>query len=274
MLGIAIVALMGFLFFWQGFSDAELALAEMDRQRHPSSPWRTQWRRWLATATRHWPGYGPAVRHELTQLGREPAQYAMQAILAGGLLALVFGMDFSVVLAPLGLLIGVGGVRWLLHQQYQGWLTQVTAQMGDVVILLKARLQAGETVRQAMRGVTPQVPNPTRVEWTRMIDRLNAGLPLSEVLGRLMDRVPDRDVAAVLQQLAVYDRESVPPDPFGSLSGHLSRMKLLKRDYLVRRSTQSITAYTGLAFFLAMISVLAPVLYGMWTTTLGTGGFL
>lgn len=274
MVWIAIVCLMAFLFLWQGFSEAELAMAEIDQQKRPPERWSTVLKRWVGAASQHWPGYGPTVRHELTQLGRDPAQYALQAIIAGALLGGVFGLDFSIPLAPLGVFLGVGGARFLLHQQYQGWLTQVTAQMGDVVILLKARLQAGETVRQAMRGVTPQVPNPTLVEWKRLIDGLNAGLPLGEVLARFMARVADRDVAAVLQQLAVYDRESVPPDPFGTLTGHLSRMKLLKRDYLVRRSTQSITAYTGLAFFLAMISVLAPLLYGMWTTTLGSGGFL
>jgi len=271
---VAIACLMVFLFLWQGFSETELAMAEIDQQKRTSEPWSALLKRWMETASQHWPGYGPVVRHELAQLGRNPAQYALQAIIAGVLLGGVFGLDFSVVLAPVGVFLGVGGARFLLHQQYQGWLTQVTAQMGDVVILLKARLQAGETVRQAMRGVTPQVPDPTAVEWKRLIDGLNAGLPLGEVLSRFMARVADRDVAAVLQQLAVYDRESVPPDPFGTLAGHLSRMKLLKRDYLVRRSTQSITAYTGLAFFLAMISVLAPLLYGMWTTTLGSGGYL
>lgn len=266
---IGVVAAMLFVFLWQGYSEADLAMAEVDRRQNPPDPWRVRWRRAIGRVGQHWPGYGPAVRHELAQLGRDPVQYFVQAAAAGGLLAVMFGMDFAPILAPLGLVIGIGGVRLVLRQQYQGWLTQVTAQMGDVVILLKARLQAGETVRQALRGVSPQVPNPTLVEWTRMIDRLNAGLPLSEALGYFMERVPDRDVAAVLQQVAVYDRESVPPDPFGTLAAHLSRMKLLKRDYLIRRSTNAITGYTGLAFVLAMVSVLAPVMFGMWSSTLG-----
>ena len=89
-----------------------------------------------------------------------------------------------------------------------------------------------------------------------------------------MARVTDHDAAAVLQQLVVYDRESVSPRSVWHLDRAFKPVKLLKRDYLVRRSTQSITAYTGLAFFLAMISVLAPLLYGMGTTTLESDGFL
>ena len=265
---LGLVSVTVFMFLWQGFSDAGLAMADVARRGHPPKPWRIRIRYVLTGIGQHWPGYSENVRQELAQLGRDPTQYALQAALAAALLALTLGLDWSGWLAPIGLVLGIVGVRFVLHRQYQGWLTQVTGQMGDVAVLLKARLQAGETVPQAVRGVTPQVPNPTRVEWTRMVDGLNARLPLTQVVADFLARVPDRDVAAVLQQLIIYDRESVPPDPFGTLTDHLGRMKDLKREYLVQRSTQSIGLYTGLAFLLATVSVLVPVLYGLWVSTL------
>jgi pilus assembly protein TadC len=142
--------------------------------------------------------------------------------------------------------------------------------MSDVVVLVKARLQAGETVRQAVRHVAPQLPQPVRTEWQRLVDRLDAGYAFSEAIAALVDQVPDRDVAAVLHQLHVYDRDSVPPDPFGTLAAHLSRMKLVKRDYVVRRATSAITVYTGVAFFVAMVSMLGPTLYGLWVNSVGS----
>ena len=155
----------------------------------------------------------------------------------------------------------------MLHQQYATWVTRVTAQMSDVVVLLKARLQAGETVPQAVRHVGTQLTPPVQTQWQRLVQHLDAGVPFSEAIGAFMDQVPERDVAAVMQQLVVYDRESVPAEPFGTLAAHLSRMKLLKRDYLVKRASGMITVYTGVAFLVAVVSVLGPTLYGLWVST-------
>lgn len=268
MLWVLGLSLMAFVFLWQGYSEVELVSADIDRRRSPPPPWRDRIASWVRTAERQWPGYGPQVRQELAQVGLGPARYLMQMGLVGGLAGIALGWDLNWWVAPMGFVVGSAGVRWALHFRYREWLTQVTAQMGDVVILLKARLQAGETVRQAVRRILPQLSAPARTEWARLVGQLDAGLSLQEALAGFMEQVPDRDVAAVMQQLAVYDRESVPPDPFGNLAAHLSRMKLLKRDYLVKRSTNTITMYTGLAFFMAMIGVLAPALYSLWVTAL------
>ncbi|MDA8192735.1 MAG: type II secretion system F family protein [Thermaerobacter sp.] len=266
---ILMLSAMIFTFLWAGYSDAELVWGDIQRRRAPPAPWRERMARWVRTGVRDWPGFGPAVRRELARVHGTMPRYVTQVAVTGVIVALVLGWDLSWWLAPAGFLLGAAGVRLVLHQQYTTWIARVTASMSDVVVLLKARLQAGETVRQAIRQVLPQLTDPVRAEWQQLVDDLNAGIALPEALGALMDRVPDRDVMAVLQQLTVYDRESVPADPFGNLAGHLSRMKLLKREYLVRRSSSAITVYTGLAFLVALVSVLAPTLYGLWVNSVG-----
>jgi Flp pilus assembly protein TadB len=267
---IAVVSVMVFVFLWTGYSPAELVRQDLERRRAPPVPWRERAAGWVQQAPQTLPGFGPAARRELAQIGLSPGRYGLQMALVGGLVALVLGWDVTPWLAPLGFALGAAGVRYALRWQYESWVAQVTAQMSDVVVLVKARLQAGETVRQAVRHVAPQLPQPVRTEWQRLVDRLDAGYAFSEAIAALVDQVPDRDVAAVLHQLHVYDRDSVPPDPFGTLAAHLSRMKLVKRDYVVRRATSAITVYTGVAFFVAMVSMLGPTLYGLWVNSVGS----
>ncbi len=258
---------MVFTFLWAGYSEAELVMTDIERRRAPPAPWRDRWANWVKATSRSWPGYNAQVRRELAQVGGSPGRYALQMGIVGALVAVVLGWDLSWWLAPLGFLAGAGIIRAVLHQQYATWVTRVTAQMSDVVVLLKARLQAGETVPQAVRHVTAQLTPPVQIEWQRLVQQLDAGLPLVDAIALFMDQVPERDVAAVMQQIVVYDRESVPADPFGTLAAHLSRMKLLKRDYLVKRASGMITVYTGVAFLVAVVSVLGPTLYGLWVST-------
>lgn len=266
---LGMVSAMLCAFLWAGYSEAELVLRDVERRRAAVVPRRQRLMGWVRDAPTRLPGFGPDVQRELTRIGWSLTRYVELMVVVGGMLALVFGWDLTFWLAPWGFVIGAGVIRYWVHVQYTTWLTQVVAQMGDVIVLLKARLQAGETVRQAVRHVLPQLPMPVRQDWEHLVEWLDAGIPFGEAIGTLIDQIPDRDVATVLQQLAVYDRDSVPDDPFGTLAAHLSRMKLVKRDYLIRRSTQSITIYTGLAFLTAMVSVAAPVLYSLWINTVG-----
>lgn len=269
---LAALAWASFTYFL-GVSPGEAAVQSARDRVHPALPWRERGRRWMDQTRSRWPGYGPQVQHELDALGIVPARYLQELAFFGGLGALIIGVDVSWWLLPVGLIVGAAGTRFYLQWRYQHWLQRCVGQVGDLVTLLKARMQAGDTVVKAMAGVTPQLMAPLAQSWQRGLDALQSGQSLFDVMTGMKQRLPDRDITAVLNQLVIYDRDSVPQDPFGTLSGHLARMKLLKRDYLIRQATGSLSLFEGAAFMGALLSVGVPLVYLFWTHTL-SGGIL
>ncbi|MCL8208619.1 MAG: type II secretion system F family protein [Actinomycetia bacterium] len=255
----------GLAAYWAvAVSPAAALRQELEARWTPPRPWRA---RLLAALARRG-GLLAALRHELAATDTDPRAFALRTAGFAAAGTLLMGLDGGPAFAPVGALLGAGVARLWLARRYRGWLAEVVGALGDLVLLLKARLQAGDTVEQAVEAVTPHLTGALRVEWERLVARRQSGLPLREALWAFADRVYDRDAAAVIAQLAHYDREAVPAEPFGTLAGHLTRIQLLRRDYLVRRATSTITVYAGLALFAAMVSALGPALYVLWVQSI------
>lgn len=209
------------------------------------------------------------VRAQMEATGLSTARYLQRGLVYGLFGVMLLGFDAGTAVAPLGIVLGLAFSRLLLWRRYCGWLAEVVGNTADLVTFLKVRLQAGDTVEQAVHAVTSQLRGALLVEWKRMLAERESGADLREALLHLGDRVYDRDFGAVMGQLAVYDRESVPEEPFQNLAGHLARIGQLRREYLVRRSTSSISVLTGIAVFSAVLTVVAPTLYLLWMQTVG-----
>jgi Flp pilus assembly protein TadB len=204
------------------------------------------------------------IRRELALTGTPPRQYLLKSLVMGAGGALLFGLAFQPVVAVPGFLLGVGANRMTLRRRFTGWRQEVVSRSGDLATLLKIRLQAGETVDQAVRAVLPELKGALRVEWERMLAEREAGKALRDALRSLSDRVADRDVTAILTALEAYDRDSVPEDPFHDLAGHIAHVRAIRREYEVRRSTSNITLLVGVAFFSAFLTGVAPAVYVLW----------
>lgn len=266
MIGVAVLAAgaVASFVYLLGISPGEAAAQSAWDRVHPGRPWRERGLAWFSGARRRWPGFGPQVHRELEALAMDPTRYLQQMAGLAAVGAVIVGIDIHWWLAPLGFLVGAALMRYYVQWRYHQWLQRCVGQVGDLVTLLKARLQAGDTVIKAMRGVTLQLMDPFAREWQRAMDALESGQSLTDVLDDLKMRLPDRDISAVLTQLIVYDRDSVPPEPFGTMAGHLARMKLLKRDYLMRQATGSLSLYEGLAFMGALIAAGVPLIVVFW----------
>jgi len=264
---VAAVAWAALAWVAAGVPEGEALRAEVRQRLAPPKPWRARLAEvWLAAPGRF---IGAGTRRELEATGTPVAAYASRLGLFAGFGALAFGLDFrSPFMAVLGGAAGAGVARWMLRRRWAGWRTELIAASVDLTLFLKARLQSGETVEQAVRGVRRHLKGALRVEWDRMLAMREAGAPLREGLYALGDLVGDRDFVAVLHQLALYEAEAVPPDPFGTLAPHLARMQALRREYLVRRSSSSITVLAGVAMLTALVSAVGPALYLLWVQSL------
>lgn len=210
------------------------------------------------------------TREQLAVVGRPVRTYVLQGGLFAALGAAALGLDLSWVAAPVGLALGLGINRFVLSRRYKGWLAEVVGNTADLVTFLKVRLLAGDTIHRALTAIQPQLPGALRLEWDRMLSAWQSGLPLRDALLALSDRVYDRDFAAVINQIIVYERDGVPDDPFQQLAAHITRIQLLQREYRVRRATSSIQLLNGFAFLAAGIAVGAPIMYLLWEQSAAT----
>ena len=257
------------VYLWRGVSPVQTALDTVDDRMRPAAlPMRERLVQWTEHRARRVPFYNQAVRDELDRVQGVPSRYLTQVVLLGILGFLGAGEDLSWWFAPIGVIIGMMIPRLLLMRKYHRWLQLVLTDTPDLVTILSARFQSGDTVPQAIIGAADQLSGPLGQEWHRVASLVQTGIPLADVLRALGDRVHDRDFDAVLAQLLVYDRESVPAEPFGSLSAHLDRLKLMRREYLVKRSTSTVTILAGVSMMTAMICLLGPMVYLLWTQAL------
>ena len=267
---IAAIAVSSFVYLW-GVTPSEAAARSAWGRVFPAPPWRTRSLSWLAAHRGRWPGLGAQVQLELTVVGLAPARYLLQMIAFATFGVVAGAFDVSWWAAPIGAALGLGIRRYFLGRRYKMWLRRCGGQVSDLATLLKARMQAGETVVPAMFGVRPLLMDPFGYEWQQVLNALESGIALRDALATLKRRLPDGDIASVLNQLIVYDRDGIPQDPFGTLSGHLNNMRLLKRDFAVRRATGSTALYEGLAFIGAALSIGVPLVYLFWTHSMLSG---
>lgn len=263
---LAAITWAAFIAVVEAVPQAEALRVEMNHRLRPPLPWRERLgRAWRQLPTRL---IRPGTQKELAVTGVPLSVYASRLMLFGVLGAFATFLEVTWWAMPVGALAGVAIPRMQLHRQFVNWRMLVVGSSADLVLFLKARLQAGETVEQAIRSIQPHLRGALRVEWNRVIASRDSGAPFRDCLYALGDKLEDRDFNAVMHQLALYDRQAVPEEPFGSLAVHISRMQLLRREYLTRKSTSSITALTGVAMFTAMIAILAPTLYLMFVNGL------
>lgn len=266
---VAALSFSGATYLWRGVSPVQTAMDTVDARMRPAAPpMRERLVQWTEHRARRVPFYNQAVRDELDRVQGPASRYLTQVLLFGLVGALAAGEELTWWLIPLGAAIGMMVPRLLLMIRYHRWLQQVLTDTPDLVTILSARFQSGDTVPQAIIGAADQLSGPLGQEWHRIASLVQTGMPLADVLRGLGDRVHDRDFDAVLAQLLVYDRESVPAEPFGSLSAHLDRLKLLRREYMVKRSTSTVTILAGVAMMTAMICLIGPMVYILWTQAL------
>jgi tight adherence protein B len=124
------------------------------------------------------------------------------ACAAGGLVVAV--LLTRSILAGLGLgLVGMQAPILVLHSRRSRRQARFQAQLVDVLSMLVSGLRAGVGMVQAMDLVRLEMPSPSSSEFGRVVRETSLGVPLSEALDHLMERMPGDDLAMVVTVIKI-----------------------------------------------------------------------
>jgi tight adherence protein B len=168
------------------------------------------------------PDHFPTLTAALQRAGRHSAieQYLDRAGLnwrpseltaAGLLLVVVLGGLGWLALGPLaaagGIVVAVVAPLLVLKALEARRLRQFDQQLADALMLISSSLRSGYGILRAVQAVRDEMQPPISLEFGKTLDETNVGVPISEALVHLAERVrlPDLDIAvtAILIQLEV-----------------------------------------------------------------------
>lgn len=93
--------------------------------------------------------------------------------------------------------------NWYVDRQQGKRLKAFQEQLPDVLSLLVSSLRAGHGLLQAVSLVTQEMPEPTSGEFGRVRREVNLGIPMSEALAHLVQRVRSDDLELVVTAINI-----------------------------------------------------------------------
>jgi tight adherence protein B len=129
---------------------------------------------------------------------------ALQIISALGIGALTYiASSQSIVLAILLAVLGWFAPRWFVSWRQGGRLHAFNDQLGDTLNLMVNGLRSGYSVLQAMEAVSREMPPPVSVEFARIVQEVQIGLPLDQAMANMMRRIKSEDLDLVVTAINV-----------------------------------------------------------------------
>jgi tight adherence protein B len=182
----------------------------------------------------------------------------MASVLLGcvGYLAVKFLTHFTVLAlaaVPLFASIPFTFVRWKRTKRF-GMFEE---QFPEAIELMARALRAGHAFPTGILMVADEIPSPVGAEFKLLYDRQNFGMPLSDALKGMADRVPILD-ARFFTTAVLTQRETG-----GNLSEILDNLAAVIRDrFKVKRQVRAVTAHGRITGWIlaAMPPVLALIL--------------
>ena len=112
--------------------------------------------------------------------------------LAGMLVSLVSGLHVAV--APgMGIMTSMLPLTWLIFRRRRR-LRRFAKQLPDALELIARALRAGHSLASGFHLVAEEMSEPISVEFTRVFEEQNLGIPMDEALMSMTDRVPNLDL--------------------------------------------------------------------------------
>jgi tight adherence protein B len=122
------------------------------------------------------------------------AVITMSLAAAGGLGLLTLLFSHMLLAAVAAALLGLALPILWLKLKYRKRLRRFEEQFPEALDLLSRAIRAGHAFQTAMGMVADELPQPVGTEFKKSFDQQNFGLPLSEALNGLAQRVPLMDV--------------------------------------------------------------------------------
>lgn len=133
-----------------------------------------------------------------------PAEFIALMIITAfgaGVVGTIVGRSilFGVVMAVVGLFLPNMYVRWAQRSR----LKRFDNQLGDMLNLMVNGLRAGFSTLQAMEAVSRELPAPISVEFHRVVQEMQLGIPMEEALDHLLRRINSDDLDMVITAINV-----------------------------------------------------------------------
>jgi tight adherence protein B len=151
------------------------------------------------------------------------------ALGAGLLLGGIIGQAPALLAAPA---IGLLAARGIFGWQHARYCEQVFVQIPDALGLMVRAIRAGLPLAEALRGISREMPAPTRDEFARVIGDMTIGRPIEVALARLHERTGLTEYAFLAVTLGLQSQTG------GSLAETLENLSEMvrKRVAMARRA--------------------------------------
>ena len=150
-------------------------------------------------------GFGEGIQRNLSRadLKLNVAEYlALHLLLALGLAVVGWvlgGLILAIIFGVAALFMPRAYVRYLQAKR----LRTFDNQLGDMLNLVVNGLRAGYSSMQALESVSRELPPPISVEFHRVVQEIQLGLPQEAALANLTRRVPSADLDFVVTAINV-----------------------------------------------------------------------
>jgi tight adherence protein B len=151
-------------------------------------------------------GFGERIQRDLARadVKLNVAEYlALHIILALGGFVIGYILGHGLFLAVIFAIGAFFIPRIYVGQQQSARLRNFDGQLGDMLNLVVNGLRAGYSSMQALESVSRELPPPISVEFHRVVQEIQLGLPQEGALANLTRRVPSADLDFVVTAINV-----------------------------------------------------------------------
>ncbi|MBI3176977.1 MAG: type II secretion system F family protein [Chloroflexi bacterium] len=113
------------------------------------------------------------------------------------------GYGESLVFGAIGGVAGYFAPRIYIGMRKSARLKAFDNQLGDTLNLLVNALRSGYSVLQAMEAVSKELPPPISVEFRRVVQEIQLGLPMETALEHLLERISSEDLDLVVTAINI-----------------------------------------------------------------------
>jgi tight adherence protein B len=183
------------------------------------------------------------------------------AIIPWGLLAALLKPSplVGVVMLAGTSLMAFFGCRAYINYRVAKRLAQFNNQMELVLRLITGALRVGLGLRQAMVTVVSDMPDPARIEFSRVLSQTQIGVGIHDALDQLADRMPSGEMSMMTRAIRI---QSTTGGNLGKVLENLA--ETIKQR---RRINRKIAALTAEAKFSKYIISALPICVGAFIMT-------
>jgi tight adherence protein B len=167
-------------------------------------------------------------------------------------------ISFGLLLVPLSMWIGAFLVRWYVRFKAKRRVARFEDQLPNCLAILAGSVRGGFSLFQALQMISRESEEPSKTEFTRVIQEISLGNPMAKALEGLSQRMPTEDVDILVTAIAMQQQTG------GNLTHVLDVVAATVRErQRVKREIKSLTAQQRFSAILlgALPFLLALALY-------------